>query len=148
MKDRFMNGLVAGIVAGFAQIIVSAFLILILHFGNLGFSDFAGIMIYGRKPKELSEYLFAILVHLGYAGSVGIAFSFLLQHISKRYLWVKGIYFGLGIWFFSYAITLLFKVPGLMGISFESAASNLIGACAYGFTLAWAINKLKRQERV
>ncbi len=148
MKDRFMNGLVAGIVAGFAQSITSAFLIIILHFGNLAFTDFAGTMIYGRKPTAVNEYLFAMLAHLGYAGSVGIAFSFLLQYMSKEYLWAKGIYFGLGIWFFSYVITLLFKVPGLIRISFESAASNAIGACVYGLTLAWAINKLEHREEI
>lgn len=148
MNDRFMNGLVAGTVAGFIQGAVNSFMIFILHFGHLRFADFSGIIIYGTKPKGLSEFIFAGIAQLGYAGSVGIAFSFLLKYISKNYLWVKGIYFGLAMWFFAYAITLLYKVPGLVLIPFESAACNFISSVVYGLTLAWAINKLERLEKI
>jgi uncharacterized membrane protein YagU involved in acid resistance len=146
MKDRFINGLVAGIVAGFVQITVSGFLYFILHFGHLKLGDFAGIMIFGRKPANLIEYQLAFLAHLGYAGSVGIAFSFLLQYISRKYLWVKGLYFGLAMWFFVYTIILLFKVPGLTKNTLESAMNNAITSCIYGLALAWAIKKLENQE--
>ena len=66
MKDRFVNGLVAGIVAGFVQIAVSAFLYFILHFGHLKLGDFAGIILFGRKPANLMEYQMAFIAHLGY----------------------------------------------------------------------------------
>lgn len=146
MKDRFVNGLVAGIVAGFVQIAVSAFLYFILHFGHLKLGDFAGIMIFGRKPANLMEYQMAFIAHLGYAGSVGIIFSLLLRYISRKYLWVKGLYFGLAMWFFVYTITLLFKVPGLTENTLESAMNNAITSGVYGLALAWAINKLENRE--
>lgn len=148
MKDKFMNGLVAGIIAGFVQIIISACLIIIWNYGDLKLGDFAGIMIFGRKPTELIEYQVAFLAHLGYAGSAGIIFSLLLKYISRKYLWVKGIYFGLAMWFFAYVITLLFKVPGLTKVTFESAVNNAITSCVYGLTLAWIISKLEDRELV
>lgn len=92
------------------------------------------------------EYQIAFIAHLGYAGSGGIIFSFLLRYISRKYLWVKGLYFGLAMWFFVYAITLLFKVPGLTENTVESAMNNAITSGVYGLTLAWAIKKLENRE--
>jgi len=52
------------------------------------------------------------------------------------------------IWFLTYAITALYKVPELQRIPLNNAISNFIGATGWGLALGFAFNWLddKRTE--
>ena len=51
MKDRFMNGLIAGTIAGISALLIDLFFIDVLKFGELRFWDFSSILLFGSKPQ-------------------------------------------------------------------------------------------------
>lgn len=148
MKDRFMNGLVAGTIGGTVSLITDLFMIDILGFGTLRFSDFASILILGNKPQSFWEYVFGIIGHLGFAAVQGVIFAYLIVEISHRYIIVKGIVFGLSIWFISYTTTFLFKVPQLTNISLYSAIVDYFSSAIYGATLGYSFYKLEGRNTI
>lgn len=121
MEDRFMNGLISGIIAGILALLVDLFFIDILKFGNLRFWDFSSILLFGHKPQSFWQTLFGIFGHIGFAAMGGVIFVFLIRLISSKYLYIKGIFFGLAIWFVAYSTTYMLKVPHLRNISFETS---------------------------
>lgn len=145
MGDKYANGLVSGLIGGVAAAATNLLLILVFKFGEVMFSDFAGVLVFGHLPKSFGENALAYLAYLGFAGILGVIFAYLIPILSFKYFLLKGIQFGIGVWFASYAITLLFKVPELSTISLESAVTNFLASFVYGLLMAivlrWLINR-------
>ncbi|NLM37972.1 MAG: hypothetical protein GX202_07590 [Firmicutes bacterium] len=141
-NKHYLPGLVAGICGGVAATAVNLVMIYLFNVGNLRFIDFAGVFIFGHPPNNLGENMLAFLGYLGFTGTLGVLFTYLSAFPPKPYLLLKGIHFGLGVWFFSYALTLLFKVPELTKISLATALTNFIASATYGLVLALVLRFL------
>ncbi|HCT35688.1 MAG TPA: hypothetical protein DF292_01470, partial [Firmicutes bacterium] len=124
MRDRFMRGLLAGLIGGIAALAVNLFSTEVLKFGDLHFYEISGVMIFGHLPRGLMQSIFAEIGHIGLSAGVGIALAYLLPKIKTSHLWVKGAFAGLAVWFAVYAITVLFKVPSVHKTGFPSALTN------------------------
>lgn len=109
-----------------------------LHFGNTRFLDYAGIHIYGFKPKTIAEQIFAEITQLLFTGVLGAIFVYLLDKIKKRNIYFKGAIYGLFVWFLAYTITILFKLKPLDKISLESTLENFMASIIFGIVLALA----------
>lgn len=138
--DRFTRGFAAGLVAGLT--ILPLNFLSKMFFGALAYADFAGILIYGHKPHSLSEVLLACFGVIFFEALLGGIFAHLIIGVTSKNLYLKGWAFSCFIWFGSYAITLLYKVPEIMNISFISAFSNFISATIWGLVLANVIVRL------
>lgn len=134
MRDRFTLGYLSGVVAGGVAYVVN-YLLVMLHFGALLFSDFASIMIFGYNKGGLAQHFFGFLGYLVFSGLLGVLYAYILPAISTKGHVFKGIVFGVTVWFGSYAITLLYKVPYISKISFYSALNNFASALVYGVML-------------
>ena len=153
MGDKYANGFISGLAGGVAAAATNLLLILFLKFGNVMFGDFAGVLVFGYLPKSFWEIAIAYLVYFGFAGTLGVIFAYLIPVLSFKYFLFKGIHFGIGVWFFSYVITLLFKVPELMDISLKSAVTNFLASFVYGLVMAMVLRWLctratKREENM
>lgn len=146
LDDTFTKGLLAGLVGGIATTTVGL-PVYLLRKSTLRFADFSAILIYGHKPTGLLEYLFAMLVHWGFAAVGGIVFAFLLKAISEKNLFLKGWFCGIGIWFFAYVITRLFKVPELEKIPLKDAFINFLVSSVYGFVMASVYSRIEQEVR-
>ena len=144
-KEHYLPGLVSGFCGGVAATVVNLVLILLFKVGNLRFMDFAGVFILGHLPENLGEDLLSFFAFLGFSATLGVLFTYLSAIPPKPYLLLKAIHFGLGVWFFSYALTLLFKVPELARISLASALTNLLASAAYGLVLGLVLRFLSRK---
>lgn len=144
LKDRFTRGSIAGLIGGIFTTVLGMVFYLI-KFGTLRFADFAAILVYGRKAQGLLELLFATVIHWGFSAAVGIIFVFLLKAIGTKNLIYKGWFFGVGIWFFSYITTELFKIPEMETISFTSAVSNFLVSSLYGIMMSGALLYLEKK---
>ncbi|NLC52721.1 MAG: hypothetical protein GX770_01975 [Firmicutes bacterium] len=142
VKEHYLPGLIAGFCGGLASTAVNLVLILLFKVGHLRFMDFAGVFIFGHPPANLGENLLACFAFLGFSATLGVLFTYLVGSPPKPYLLMKAIHFGIGIWFFSYAVTLLFKVPELAKISLSSALTNLLASAAYGLILGLVLRFL------
>lgn len=144
-KDRYSLGLISGLCGGLTSMIVNLILILLFKFGSLRFLDFAGVFILGRLPHGVGETILAQIAFLGFATTLGVIFTHLVS-LSRPYLLLKAIHFGMGTWFFSYAFTLLFKVPELANVSLSSALTNLLASAAYGLAMGLVLNHFRKGE--
>lgn len=142
MKDRFMNGLIAGIIAGIFALIIDLFFVDVLKFGKLRFWDFSSILLFGNKPQSFWQTLLGILGHIGFSGIGGVIYAYLIRLITSKYLYIKGIVFGLSIWFSAYTTTYMLKVPYLKDISFETSVADYISSLFYGLILTYVLVKL------
>lgn len=146
MGDKYANGFISGLAGGLTAAATNLLLILFFKFGNVMFGDFAGVLVFGHLPKSFLENAMAYLAYFGFAGTLGVIFAYLIPILSSKYFLFKGIHFGIGVWFFSYAITLLFKVPELMDISLKSAVTNFLASFVYGLVMAVVLRWLRARD--
>ncbi|PKM80533.1 MAG: hypothetical protein CVU89_13355 [Firmicutes bacterium HGW-Firmicutes-14] len=148
IKDRLTRGLLAGLSAG---IVTKIYDLLAFHYGisTLRWLDFAGIMIYGRKPVALGEQVFATFGTWFFHALLGIIFVFLIQRVfSSDNLLLKGWFYSISWWFIIYAVFQLFKVPELASIPLKTALSSFVGASIWGLLLALALHWLDRKSNI
>lgn len=131
-----MRGLLAGVAGGIVASLVNIVLVFVFNIGELVFWDFAGVIIFGRIPKGFWEHAFAELGHLGFSGAMGVAFAYLIPAISSDYYLVKGLFFGLGTWFFIYSLAVLFHVPYVRVVSLGTAIGDYIASAVFGLVMA------------
>jgi hypothetical protein len=147
MRDKFTTGLISGGLAGLISSITDLGFVHLLKFGTHRYIDFAGVFVFGRPPHIWWEVLFAQLVQVFFSAAMGVLFIFLLDRIKKENLMIKGICFGVGIWFVSYVVTLLFKVPYLKTMPPESSVEHYLAAIVYGISLVKTLNYFTKPER-
>jgi hypothetical protein len=100
MKDKFIWGAIYGILADIPKEIVD----FALYFS--GFSKFYCWMIPGGivlRPKYIYSVHGIILGGLNdfiVAGALGVGLTYFLTLMEKRYLFLKGMSYSLGIWLF------------------------------------------------
>lgn len=147
MKDRFVNGLIGGTIAGVAMNMVNyaAFWLKII---SIRYLDWAGILMYGVKPATLREMIFAQVVQLLFSAFVGSVFAYWYYGVSSRYYLTKGLIFGVISWFFMYAAAIIARLPYLTVISFETSLTNFAGSVVYGLVIAETLRHLDHRARV
>ncbi|MDT3704260.1 MAG: hypothetical protein ROZ36_14785 [Thermincola sp.] len=122
MRDRFTKGMVAVTLAGIPAVTVNL-TSYVLKLSSLRHLDFASVMIFGNLPKTRGEAWFAFIVLLGFFRVLVSVFALLVPIIKNEYLILKSATFGSTIWFITYAITALYKVPELQRILLNSIIS-------------------------
>ena len=139
--DRFTRGFAAGVLAAIIQTIVG-FTFYYLNFTELLWQDFASVLIFGRKPHLFGERVFAELSVWFFSGLMGIVLAYLIgRFINSRNYLLKGFVFAETVWFSSFAITLLFKVPEFRIITFKTSVVNFILAAIWGLLLVEILHR-------
>lgn len=148
IKDRITRGMIAGFTAG---VITKVYDLTVFYLGisTLRWLDFAGLMMYGKKPVYLSYQIFATLGMLFFHALLGIVFVIMIQrYLTSNNLLLKGWFFGVTIWFIIFAVFHLFKVPELSFIPLKTTVSSFVGASIWGLTMAKIVhlldNKIKQ----
>ena len=148
MRDRFIDGCLAGLLAGIIANIYSYASYHLLHLTSMRYVDFAGIMIFGNLPRGPEELILAQLAQLFFSSFLGVGFSLFLSKLTFRNFLFKGWYYGCVFLFGIYILTTLFKVPGLTQINFGTAASNVVAASIFGLTLAPIYRRLRAVNHI
>lgn len=118
-----------------------------INFNTVRYLDWAAIVIYGFRPEALWTTVFAEAAHLFFAGMLGVIFLFLLPRLHTKHLYFAGWFYGIIVWFGSYALMTLYKAPFLASVAAGAAFSNFIGATTYGIVLVWAMVWLEAREK-
>ena len=143
INDRFTKGLLAGIIAAIAMNLVNLLTHNIFKITDVHILDFASILIHGSIPHSLGETLFALSGQIGFAGFMGIIFAYLLKYINDKNSMLKAIVFSLSIWFFTYAVTILFNK--IKHIEVSTALANLAATIVYGIVLTLVLHWLDKR---
>lgn len=146
MKDRYVQGLLAGIAGWPPQFIFT----MIMHSGfdlvKLRFLDFAGVLAFNHKPHDFWESLFSVLIVIAMMGALGILFAMAIKVIASPHPLLKGGIFGGVCWFTIHVIATLFKVKGIYGVTnFNTAVLNLIASVIWGIALGGVLLLLNRK---
>lgn len=142
--DRFFRGFIAGIIGGVPSIIFNN-LTKYFHFSSVRFSDFFAVFIYGFKTSSLQYVLFSIFGQFIFFGILGSIFAFMLLGISSQGYIIKGWLFGATIWFLTYAVVTLFKLPNFKETLLSTSVSNFIGASIWGIVMALSLAYLDKK---
>lgn len=141
LEDRFTRGFLAGLAGGIAMNAFSA-ASTALDWVEVTFADWAGVFIFGRQPQGIAESTVALAGQLFFAAIVGVVFAYLVYVTTSRNYMFKGLIYGLGVWFLTYAAAILFRVPSLVQFGMDTVSSNLVGSLIYGLVLAWVLKHL------
>lgn len=136
-SDRFTRGFISGLLGGVLIFPLNMFSKLL--FDTLAFSDFAGVIIFGHKPISIPEFILATCGVFFFEAFLGGVFAHLITGVQSKNLYLKAWVFSCLVWFGSYAISILFKVPELANIPFKTALSNFIDATIWGLFLAYSL---------
>lgn len=148
LRDWFVKGILAGFIAG---VITKAYDLMAyyLHFSTLRWFDVAGTLIFGRKPLNLWEAVFATLSTWFFHALLGLMFVYLIQKtvLSRHNLFLKGWFYGVTWWFLIYVIIMLFKVPEISFVPLKTSLSNFISASIFGLLLAGTLQWLNHRSQ-
>lgn len=145
IQDRFTQGLIAGMI-GWVPELIFTWIMFGLGLGKLKYSDIAGVLAWGFKPKGFLEQLFAEFIMFALLSSMAGVFAMLIKVIASNNLRIKGAIYGGATWFGIYTVINLFKVKGVFGnVDFGTAVSNMAGAIIWGIVMAWALLLLNRK---
>ncbi len=141
MQDRLTSGLVAGIIASIPMNILDwGGFIMGIHEERL--LDWASVVTMGRLPLTPFEVIFAQAVQVLFCGFLGIGFAFILPQIGTAYYSLKGVIYGIMVWFVIYALALASQLPALEGHTFLSVVSSFVSSAIFGLVLAVSFNYL------
>jgi hypothetical protein len=146
MKDRFMNGFVAGVIADL-PVIVLDFLASKLKLDKLDFKDFVSILAFAEPKPDFGESIFASIVQCLFAGVIGVAFNYFIKLVKKEYYYIKAFIFGAMIWFIIYAVDIFFKIEDRVGTDFKTSVVHYGLSILWGIITAWTIQWLEKRER-
>jgi hypothetical protein len=145
MEDRFVRGLIAGIIAGIVQVGVD-FALEVFRMGTIRYLDYAAVIIYGNKPVFWFDTLFAQLAYIGFAGFAGIIFAYFITWVSSKNYLLKGWLFAIGLWFSIYAVGMMYKVQLMHKVPWPDAVSNFISTSIFGLVAAVLLQRLTPKE--
>lgn len=148
MKDRFTRGFTAGVLAGIITSVWNLLSYHLLHMSNLRFLDFAAVFIFGNTAMTIWEMLLSLVGTIIFFGFLGSVFIYLITLITSENLIFKSFLFGIAVWFVSYAISILFKLPELEKVTFLTALSNFFGSSIYGICLGFSLKILDKYKTV
>ncbi|ATW24420.1 hypothetical protein [Candidatus Formimonas warabiya] len=145
-NDRLTRGFVAGLI-GCIPLFIFNNAAYYLKISQLRYLDFAAVIIYGHRVTNTMEVLFAFFATLFFASALGVVFACLIPAVTHRNILFKGFLFSGGVWFFCYALTVLFKIPEVSHVNVFTAFCNFIGAVIWGLSLAYALQWIDRKGK-
>jgi len=135
MNDRFTNGFIAGCIAGVA-ICVTNYIAYRVGIVSLLYLDWASTLLYGYKRETVLEAVVGQVGKLFLSGLFGSLFAFWLTIVTSKYLFFKGIVFGITVWFGIHAATTLFRLSPMIPIDSGTVFVYKIEAVIFGLVLA------------
>jgi len=136
LKDRVIQGLIAGIVGWLPTFVFNMIVYFGFHLVKLRYLDFGGVLVFNRHPDGILELSFSELIVVVHMMLLGIFFAMLIKVIDSPHLRLKGGIYGGACWITIYVTVNLFKVKGIYGITdFSTAFFNFTASIIWGIML-------------
>ncbi len=146
-NDRLIAGAIAGVSGSVVQNIYGQ-VVKGLGITDRAFLDFAEVALLSRTYSGFFGIVAGIISHLVFGMLVGVLFVYLLQKTSSNYLYLKGLGFGIGIWFFSLAIGTMFNFPMFTETPPVPALVMFVGALLWGFVTAFSTKIIEKKTNL
>jgi hypothetical protein len=144
MKDRFLNGFIAGIIGGIVGV-TGGLISKALGITEMTAVDFTAMLLYGREILMTSEFIWATIAGIMFTGVFGIIFAHMILLIKSRYLFIKGAVYGFVAWYVWYSLILNTFTEQIDVITISTSISNAVNAMLYGIVLSISYNFLHQK---
>ncbi len=147
MHDRLTNGFIAGFIGGSVSVALSL-ISKAIGITEMRVTDFTAHLLFGRPPMMLTEDIWAGVVSAVAAGFFGIIFYFLILLVGKKYLYFKGLLYGISAWYVWYSMILMVFSEKIDIITLSTSLSSTAVSSIYGLILALVYNNLYKETEV
>ncbi len=111
--DRNLRGLTAGITAAAPKYIWNLIDYYLLHLTSRLYLDWPAILIIGRLPGSVPDFILATFYLFLWEGLMGIIFAFLIRKTASRAYIINGIMFSFAIDFIFRILVVFYQIPVL-----------------------------------
>lgn len=138
MDDRLVRGYIAGAVGGIVMAALN-YILFKLGYAEVRYVDLVGVVLFGYTPNTLGAIVTAQVIQWGHAALMGIGFAYLIPLVTSRYITFKGMTYGVIIWFLTFGVGALLKVPLYTNLSWTTPASHLFTSSVWGAVAALSL---------
>jgi hypothetical protein len=146
MKDAYIRGIIAGLIAGTLKDIPDVILDLTFKVKALMCLDYAGYIGFNRIPHTFMEYLFAYGLEVVFSAGLGVIFSLLSPKIPSKHYLIKGMMFGGFIWYVLTSMVRMIKITKLMTTDLVTPFLTLLFSIGYGLVVAYIDHYLENSS--
>ena len=145
IKDRLINGTIAG---SAGAIIQNGYALLMSRLGYSGpvYIDYGKILLFYNPPQGILPNGLGLVAHFVWDIILAVLFAYLLQKTSSRYLWLKGLIYGIAVWFFIKTGATLYKIPIIYEVRPYTVAFFLGGAILFGIIIASTLQFMEQTK--
>lgn len=146
LRDRLVRGSFAGMVGILFVITTNLTSYHVLHFAKARWVDALSQVVYGHAITNGMELALGFFAFFVFAGIIGALFVYLALPVPGQgaYL-LRGVGWGLTVWFGTYAVGTFFRIPGFWRVAWETAITQIIGVAGWGLIIG---GLMRRWDRV
>jgi hypothetical protein len=137
MEDKFLRGIIAGLIAGIAKDIPALIAEFFITDVFPSYWDYSGLVSFGKSPGKPLEYIHALGIQVGFSAAVGVAIVYLISKIRSKHYLLEGAVLGLLVWFIIRGIVYIAQVPDLIKPHEGIALLNSLTSIGYGVLVAY-----------
>lgn len=146
-KDRLVAASIAGSIGSIVTI-VSGVIFKSLGWTDRAFFDYS-TTLFGKTTyldKGLLGFLMGVITEVAVCIIYAIIFAYIIKVTSSRYLYIKGLMYGLVLWMLLSSLGTMYNIPLFSEIPLNAAYTSLFSALAYGFVVAWILKILESKN--
>lgn len=148
MKDRYMNGFIAGMIGNIPTIILDV-IASIFDLDKYDFTHFVSILIFDKIKLSSPEYAFSLFLEFLFAGVLGVLFTYYIFLVKENYYFIKAAIFGgLIIWFSLYSIDIFFSIQEKTNPDFSTVVVHFLISIIWGLATSWIFAWLEKRETI
>ena len=140
-ENRMFGGFTAGLAAGIIMDSLEYIINYLFNVPDIRSIDWVAILIYGRLPSGLYEFVFAQILHLAMTACWGVLYIYGERLISITNGYWKGWVWAVFIWLISNTIIVLLELPRHDEIGMASMLAYFLFASLYGLILGGMVAK-------
>lgn len=142
-KDYIVHGALLGIIADFIKLTVN-YLGYLFNFTPVVFWQLTATRFLEKKDLfKPVAYLIGCIADITVSALLGVFFVYLISQLGEKYLWFKGIGFGLAVWVGLFGTILGQSVQEKLPQTPSGIIVTIVAHIAFGLTLALLTGRLK-----
>lgn len=147
IEDKFLRGLIAGLIAGIIKDFPDLFLVDLFKIKHIAFWDYTGVMVFNKIPQSFFEHFLGFVVQVAFSLGLGIIYSVIVipKFPTSHYL-VRGAIYGGACWFALISIIKLYNVNSLLTHDLFTPMATLLFSSCYGLLLGFIDNYFSPQK--
>lgn len=147
IKDRLVNGALAGTAGAVVQN-TYAFTLILAGYKGPSYVDYGKAIVFYKTIEGPSALALGLIGHFVWNIILGVIFAYIIMLTSSRYYLLKGIIYGLVVWFLIKMGSSMFEIAEIVEINPAAAAVFLSGAILFGVAIAYTLKILDQSRNL